>query len=48
MKIRTRWYHRPLPQWFFRTLYYVVILMALVVIYGFSAAHTGTFIYNEF
>ncbi|MCO7175435.1 teichoic acid D-Ala incorporation-associated protein DltX [Sporolactobacillus kofuensis] len=34
--------------WTVRTLFYTAILFGLVIIYGFSAAHTGTFIYSDF
>lgn len=43
-----QWYHHPVVQWAALTCYYTAILLGLILIYGFTAAHTGTFIYNEF
>ncbi|TGA98845.1 teichoic acid D-Ala incorporation-associated protein DltX [Sporolactobacillus shoreae] len=45
--LKTWWYH-PVVQWIVRTFYYTAILLGLIIIYGFAAAHTGSFIYNEF
>lgn len=44
----THWYHKPLVIWLTHTLFYTVVLFSLIVIYGFAAAHTGTFIYSDF
>ncbi|MDF2910911.1 MAG: D-Ala-teichoic acid biosynthesis protein [Sporolactobacillus laevolacticus] len=41
-------FNHPLISWIARTCFYTAILLGLVVIYGFSAAHTGTFIYSDF
>lgn len=38
----------PLTQWVVMTVYYTSILLGLIILYGFGAAHTGSFIYNEF
>ncbi|MFD2693283.1 teichoic acid D-Ala incorporation-associated protein DltX [Sporolactobacillus shoreicorticis] len=40
--------NRPLFLWLFHTLFYTAVLLGLIIIYGFSAAHTGTFIYSDF
>lgn len=38
----------PLTQWVVMTVYYTAIILGLIILYGFGAAHTGSFIYNEF
>ncbi|WP_443029679.1 teichoic acid D-Ala incorporation-associated protein DltX [Sporolactobacillus sp. KGMB 08714] len=43
-----QWIRYPAVQWIVLTCYYTAILLGLILIYGFTAAHTGTFIYNEF
>lgn len=43
-----QWFYHPVVQWTALTCYYTAILLGLIIIYGFAAAHTGTFIYNEF
>ncbi|MFT8318902.1 MAG: teichoic acid D-Ala incorporation-associated protein DltX [Sporolactobacillus sp.] len=42
------WYQKPAVNWLLHTAFYMVILFALIVIYGFAAAKTGTFIYSDF
>ncbi|MFT8363784.1 MAG: teichoic acid D-Ala incorporation-associated protein DltX [Sporolactobacillus sp.] len=39
---------RPFFLFLLRTGFYTAILFGLIVIYGFAAAHTGTFIYSDF
>lgn len=46
-RLKELW-HDPLTQWVIRTIYYTSILLGLIILYGFAAAHTGSFIYNEF
>ncbi|WP_100489281.1 teichoic acid D-Ala incorporation-associated protein DltX [Sporolactobacillus pectinivorans] len=48
MKFLIQCYDQPLIQWVLKTFFYLAIILGLIIIYGFAAAHTGTFIYNEF
>ncbi|MFT8872159.1 MAG: teichoic acid D-Ala incorporation-associated protein DltX [Sporolactobacillus sp.] len=48
MKNFVNWAHHPAVSWFAQLLFYVIILFALIAIYGFASAHTGTFIYSDF
>lgn len=42
------WYQKPVVNWLAHTFFYMAILFTLIVIYGFAAAKTGTFIYSDF
>ncbi|MBM7644851.1 hypothetical protein JOD45_001058 [Scopulibacillus daqui] len=48
MKTIQKLWSRPVTQWFIKTLYYLVIIVALVWLYGAKATHSSPFIYNEF
>lgn len=39
---------QPMAQWVLKTMYYLMILIALLWLYGFTDTNTSTFIYNEF
>ncbi|PWG00743.1 teichoic acid D-Ala incorporation-associated protein DltX [Levilactobacillus bambusae] len=42
------WWQNPIVRFFARTLFYFVIILALVYLYGYSGLNNSTFIYNEF
>jgi hypothetical protein len=35
-------------RWFLSFFYYLIILLALLFLYGFHEANSGSYIYNEF
>ncbi|MGM9988600.1 MAG: teichoic acid D-Ala incorporation-associated protein DltX [Bacillaceae bacterium] len=41
-------YQKAAVQFFLRTTYYLLILLALLWLYGFKDTNTSTFIYNDF
>ncbi len=46
-KLKELW-NRSFTQWMVKSVYYLLILFALLWLYGFHDTSTSTFIYNEF
>ncbi|ARN92696.1 cytochrome C [Levilactobacillus brevis] len=49
--MKTKWlaiWHQPVVAFAGWTIFYFVILMALVYLYGYSGLNNSTFIYTEF
>ncbi|WP_220738801.1 teichoic acid D-Ala incorporation-associated protein DltX [Leuconostoc miyukkimchii] len=44
----TRFFRRPTINFVIRTLFYFVVILALVYLYSYSGVGEGHFIYNEF
>ncbi|MGY3745038.1 teichoic acid D-Ala incorporation-associated protein DltX [Oenococcus kitaharae] len=48
MKILFDFFHRPAVQFLLETVFYFVVLVILLYLYGYTGINDGGFIYNEF